>query len=901
MRVLSFLLLLFCFSSNTALSNGMSGTEFWFGFMENQSQPQMTVVVTSTTPTSGAVTVPLAGWNQNFTLAANSSIEIIIPFNIVEALGNMSLENKGVHLTSVEPVHVSIMNSTGGSMDATSVLPIEALGYEYMAMTYLDPPNTNWGTPEILIVALEDNTVININLTGALSNGQAGPLTITLNQGQTYQVQSYWMNGGQNNGNDLSGSMIESICNSNGYKHKIAVFSGNLCSIVGGVACAGCDHLLEQMWPINQLGTDFVVPAPVNRDTYILKVAASQNGTVVNISGQAPVNLNAGDWQQYTITGDQTINSNLPIAVGQFTKGQDCSTGLGDPFYAQIIPETQALTDWHFFSYDSYSILNLNPFDSYVSIVAPAAGAVPVFLDGALIPPGAFQVVGNSRIAKLSIPSNASTHTLESTGGFTAYVYGYGAANSYNYNSGILSNNTDPDFEIAYLLDTTLQSIFDDTLCSCEPVTFISTFDLPGYEILWDFGDGQSGNGVSVNHDYLNGVYDVTMSIEDLNGCKVDSVVKLELVIINCDISGPLEPICPGESVVLSSVNTAFSYLWSNGETTQNITVSPTQTTVYYLQLDGGAIPICDSLVVEVHEPIEALLNDTLICETESIILNIGSGFTNILWSTNETNASIQVNQPGTYTVLANDINECSFADTAIISVQAVPDWELLGEQLVCEGDSNLFEGPVLNNVSYYWNTGETTQSIYASETGIYQLIVNDNVCNSTNFLELEVIPSMANYVLSDTVICADNFTLQLPYLPGTDIAWSTGDIVNMTTVYESGLYFVTIGNQCEVWSDSMEVTFDCSSNLYVPNAFTPDDDGLNDIFYAEGFGILEFEMMIFNRWGELIFKSNDLSYGWNGMYRGEKSQIGVYTYKIIITTHLEKKEQFIGHVSLLR
>lgn len=899
MRLLSIILLLLCFTSNIALSNGMSGTEFWFGFMENQSQPQLSVFVNSMQATSGTISIPQNGWTQNFSVPANSSIEIIIPFNLAEATGNMSLENKGVLLVSNDPVFVSINNTTGGSQDASSIMPIGGLGYEYMALTYLDPSNTNWGTPEILIVAIEDNTQININLTGALSNGQVGPISVTLNRGQTYQVQSYWMIGGQNNGNDLSGSFIESVCNSDGYKHKIAVFSGDLCSIVGGVQCTGCDHLMEQMWPVDQLGTEFIVAAPVNRDTYVLKVAALDNGTTVNISGQLPFNLNAGQWQQFELTGDQTITSNLPIAVGQFTKGQDCSFGLGDPFFTQIIPSSQNLTDWKFLSYESGSAFN--PFDSYVNIVVPNAGNAPVFLDGIAIPAGSFQIVGNSRVAKLPIPSNASTHALSSIGGFSAYVYGYGAANSYCYNSGIYSNSTDVNFDIAYLQDTTNQLFFDDTLCSCEPLGFISTFDLPGYEILWDFGDGLSGNGVSVNHDYLNGVYDVIMSIQDINGCKVDSVIKLNLVIINCDISGPLEPICPGENVVLSSVNPAFSYLWSNGETTQTIVVSPSQTTVYYLQLDGGAIPICDSLIVEVHEPMEATLNDTLICETESVILNIGSGFTNILWSTNETNESIQVNQPGTFTVQAIDIYGCDFTDTVIITTQAVPDWDLLGEHFVCEGDSNLFEGPGLNNASYYWNTGETTQNIYVSETGVYQLIVNDGVCNSTNFLELEVIPSMANYVLTDTVICADNFTLQLPYLPGTDISWSTGDVLNMTTVYESGLYFVTIGNQCELWSDSTQVTFDCSSDLYVPNAFTPDDDGLNDIFYAEGFGILEFEMMIFDRWGELIFTSNDLSYGWNGMYRGEKSQIGVYTYKIVITTYLEKRKQFIGHVSLVR
>jgi gliding motility-associated-like protein len=69
--------------------------------------------------------------------------------------------------------------------------------------------------------------------------------------------------------------------------------------------------------------------------------------------------------------------------------------------------------------------------------------------------------------------------------------------------------------------------------------------------------------------------------------------------------------------------------------------------------------------------------------------------------------------------------------------------------------------------------------------------------------------------------------------------------------------------------------------NLYIPNAFTPNGDGLNDMFGAAGQGISEFSMQVFNRWGNLIFESNDIRKQWDGTYKGEKAELGVYVYKV--------------------
>jgi gliding motility-associated-like protein len=85
-----------------------------------------------------------------------------------------------------------------------------------------------------------------------------------------------------------------------------------------------------------------------------------------------------------------------------------------------------------------------------------------------------------------------------------------------------------------------------------------------------------------------------------------------------------------------------------------------------------------------------------------------------------------------------------------------------------------------------------------------------------------------------------------------------------------------------QITSMSNEAAIIPAAVLYVPNAFTPNGDGLNDTFACVGEGITEFDLQIFNRWGELIFESNDMKVQWDGSYKNEVAPIGVYVYKII-------------------
>jgi len=153
-----------------------------------------------------------------------------------------------------------------------------------------------------------------------------------------------------------------------------------------------------------------------------------------------------------------------------------------------------------------------------------------------------------------------------------------------------------------------------------------------------------------------------------------------------------------------------------------------------------------------------------------------------------------------------------------------------------------------------------------------------------------------------DTSVCVDHeITLQslnsIP--PGSTFLWSTGDTTPSITIDTIGFYQLTVTNAQCVESDVVEV--DYCPEIFIPNAFTPNGDGKNDIWYVYGVGLRDVEYMIFNRWGELLFTGSSQDIGWDGYYKGHLCQIDVYVYKVKYKGITAKERTRYGRISLIR
>ncbi len=261
-----------------------------------------------------------------------------------------------------------------------------------------------------------------------------------------------------------------------------------------------------------------------------------------------------------------------------------------------------------------------------------------------------------------------------------------------------------------------------------------------------------------------------------------------------------------------------------------------------------------------------------------------------------------------------------------IVKIYKEVSFSFWGTNEFCEGETMELEPIVWSSngdVTYLWTdpNGDTSSyeimtinNIQINQSGTYSLTVTDTLdCKADASVVVIVyptpIPAFAGQdtIFTEVPVDIDAGAVFLYYL------WNTGDTTQIITVQNNGWYSVEIESQqgC-MGGDSVFVLFSTPPEpipdirIYLPNAFSPDSDGLNDEFKAvtNSENIKSFQMLIYDRWGTLIFESNNISKGWNGTFKGKLCQQGVYVYKIeysLFASSTGQSETKIGTVVLVR
>jgi gliding motility-associated-like protein len=224
-------------------------------------------------------------------------------------------------------------------------------------------------------------------------------------------------------------------------------------------------------------------------------------------------------------------------------------------------------------------------------------------------------------------------------------------------------------------------------------------------------------------------------------------------------------------------------------------------------------------------------------------------------------------------------------------------------------GDGSYSNEPILSN-HVYANVGcyDVTLSL-VSEGCPYSLTLDDMVC---------ILPNpVANFVVPESIQSYNNnlFTFENLSQHAEFFNWDFGDGTGSNSIHPihsynapSGIYGVTLVAMNEYGcADTAKFSIQLSEDLlvYVPNAFTPNGDNTNAVFkpiITEGIDIFTYRLLIFNRWGEVLFESLNKEVGWDGTYGGNVMQDGVYVWKLTFNSINDEEEyEFIGHVSLLK
>jgi len=484
-------------AANKSIAQDFSnkGKEFWLCFpshVPSSGQAAMALFITSDKNSKGTITVN--GFSTTFTVTANLIAgPIAIPYinaNIADFESN-TIVNKGIHVqvdNGQPPVVVFAHIYAGFRSEASLILPVLTLGKKYFSSNFWQS-STGGSKSQFDIVATEANTVVQYQLR---KSGVLSPAinTVTLNNpGDVLQIQD---------GEDLTGSVIESIASGTGSCKRIAVFSGSSALAIGRSGCTptSYDPLYQQCYPVNSWGKNFgIVPVANNSNGYHLRVTASENNTTVNFNG-TNITLNAGEYYPVSSSvpipyvGPMTISSDKPVSVAQYLMSANCSGSApifgntqaqGDPEMIILNPVEQSISDINIFS------SNLQNIHTKFLCVYIQTIAAPSFKINAAAPTGTFVPMpsgnGYSYLVEDLTAYPTQSFRLTADSGFNAITYGMGDAESYGYSAG----TNVKDLYQYVSINNEYATVNFPVACKGAPFTFSMTFPYQPTQITWQF------------------------------------------------------------------------------------------------------------------------------------------------------------------------------------------------------------------------------------------------------------------------------------------------------------------------------------------------------------------------------------------------------------------------------
>jgi gliding motility-associated-like protein len=401
----------------------------------------------------------------------------------------------------------------------------------------------------------------------------------------------------------------------------------------------------------------------------------------------------------------------------------------------------------------------------------------------------------------------------------------------------------------------------DQDLCDGESLVIESGFDATlGHE--WT--TSSTATSIEVTD---GGTYGVTITSPD--GCTISDEIEVTLLPSPVIDLADDPQLCEGSTFILDAGNPGADYLWNTEAATQTISVTESGFYEVTVTLANGCV---ESSGVDLQfdpVPTAELPDEDGACEGEEIILDAGNPGATFIWSNNATEQSIVVTEPGTYQVTITNEFQCSIDDQIDIVFEAQPEPNLGEDAMYCVGETVELD-PGTAGYNHLWSTGETEQVITVGSTGTYTVSVTGDYCSAEDAISLLFNPLPVDNLPADTLLCLDEPPYELLLdagNPGATYLWNLGSAEQTVAITEEGYYTVSVTTPlgCNLEFDIV-VSDQCFGDyLYVPNAITPNNDGINDAFRAEGTNIAEFEMEIWNRWGEKIWSSTDITESWVG------------------------------------
>lgn len=520
-------------------------------------------------------------------------------------------------------------------------------------------------------------------------------------------------------------------------------------------------------------------------------------------------------------------------------------------------------------------------------------------------------VVGVVPNITTSLPANTSFCsgdfvTLDPGPGFTSYAWSNGS-NSQSINVNANGNYTVTVTNANGCTATATSNVTQyapvnvlvtgsTTACQGTPITLSATGGFSTY--AWNIGGTTQSINVTASGTY-------TVTVTDANGCEGIASQTVNFNTPPTVSLGPNDTLCAGTTATLDAGPGFSNYNWSTGATGQTVTISQTGNyTVTVTDANGCQASSSVTMIGSTVPPVDLGPASINICDSGSVIIDAGHQYIDYTWSGNPSpNQYIVVSDPGNYAVTVTDQYGCTSTDNINVTVNAVTPADFLpSDTLACAGQDLLIDAGD-QWIEYIWNTGSPNQYLLANTPGTYEVTVTDpDGCrfNDTIRVAIETPPTLE--LGPSENICPDE-VITLDAGPGfTSYVWSTGATTQTIQVTEAAVYSVTTTfNSCEQ-DDNIAIGDECPGEIFIPNVFTPNNDGLNDFFVIDNVNLESLDIVIYDRWGKFLYTTGDKNFRWDGTFKGNDLPEGVYyyvcTYKLITD---ENTFETKGTITILR
>ena len=543
------------------------------------------------------------------------------------------------------------------------------------------------------------------------------------------------------------------------------------------------------------------------------------------------------------------------------------------------------------------------------------------------------------------VPDTFAIHTYKTPGVYSPHVImqdASGCTNNYALDSIVVDSLS------AKILPST------HLLCDSGSVAFNTTFYSFAAQKLnrqltwhWNFGTGNNkdtSNLASPSFYYhKHGEFIVTLTVKSPYGCVLIVTDTIHVNIKPKAFIAAVNEVCEGSNVLFKDTVLALpgeSWMWDFGNGNTSVKNNPDDVLYqsagdYSIQLIKSSVNGCIdttafNLVVHPNPVIGLAPKNVTICHGSAVELTAHDG--NIYqWSPAEglssSNVAAPLASPDSSTVYHTKVTNgfgCYSNDSAFVTVAQPFKINVSQNTKACLGSTTQL---IANGADkYVWtgaglNNNAIANPLASPSTTTNYMVVgydNDNCFTDTQYVQVIVLPVPTVHAIGDTVALIGS-QVPLSALGSDDIihwSWSPSTYVScsncqstIATPREPLTYTITAINNvgCSA-KDSVSVKLQCTTGIvFIPNSFTPNNDGVNDIFYIRGAGVkMVKHFMIFNRWGELLFEKDnfmvdDKRMGWDGTYKGKALPTGVFVYTAQLVCDNDEVFQMKGTITIIR